>query len=383
LSGYPPYDEVKKNDLIQIATERLNIGPDECSSDSPIHQFLANVEYLPSTGPHDKTGGLLTPNMTELLPENIYQLDKESPGSAEDYKNMISLFYGEDAAATDRLVFDYCTGLAIWEEDYPSHVQPHHQLRWGPLEFFLVTWLNDWKSGRYYWEATPADEVALGDPPFELKMNHWISEDLEAAIISWNDLLETIESRMPNPTRRRLPPVSRRALRKATFDSFSYAFLLRAERPTFKFVGPGLTTVSDDVVGKSAIKQFDDPSKATKKAENPNFGRLVSNTTTSDENMSGYILCGRAGLYSCPKMILGNYWLTFFHPGDRKVLDYIFLNQDMSMNVRGGATSLNRIFDKWRELIEAGIWEVNDDGVSTQTEWLHNEENVKLIVILS
>jgi len=394
LAGYAPYEEVKRNDFLREASRYSNLDQLINLEDSPLYHFLSNIEYLPSTRPRDETGGLLTPFTTELLPQHISLLDKEHYMHSHEYCGMISLFYGVEVAETDRLVFDYRTGLAFWEEDYPSHISPHRQLRWGPLEFFLTTWLNDWKSGRYYWEST------IENPPFNLKLNHWTADDLQAALVAWTELLDVIECRMSNNTATRLPPLLRKSLRNTTFDSFSYAFLTQAIRPTFKYVAPGISAWSD-IVTKN---QYYDPAQYGVKDEEsfttlrdllvPNLKQANASVKEEDtispieqpptpiEIVSGYILYGKAALYSCPKMILGSYWLTVFHgSSDTDKPDFVFLNRDPSLNIRGGATSLHRIFAKWKDLVESGAWGVDEYGVSTGPEWFYKEENVNMTVI--
>jgi hypothetical protein len=148
--------------------------------------------------------------------------------------------------------FDQKTNLALllpslWDMDGNFS----NQDKWRPLESILESWLTMIRKGKIVAmskkdrEALPRDRVAQ-DPWIKMPYNEII---LSETIDSFNRLVQAVEARMPNTAATKeeesitglLDDQALTAMQLA--PSFIHDFLLRARRPNFQFIAPGLSTL--------------------------------------------------------------------------------------------------------------------------------------------
>ncbi|VUC29842.1 unnamed protein product [Clonostachys rosea] len=248
---------------------------------------------------------------------------------------------------------------------------------WVPLEFALRKLLEMWDRGKYYW---------MDDSKSSILVRGFTPEDLEETLSAWESLLEAIQIRLGDlgETSYRDPlPIS--LVDQFQISSFAKAFLTRAKRPNFTFVGPSITVFTDE--------RFE----AIMRSEFPNSERNQFIKSYSDEpDLYPSLILPLADEsvrlqtpLSLRERLLERLTISLF-PGlytevDDKFADTVKLvtaqatDRDMVFKVSrpwgiGRQPRFAEMFGVWAGYVADGIWEVGVDGVSTNHDWFTDPE---------
>jgi hypothetical protein len=113
-----------------------------------------------------------------------------------------------------------------------------HSESWVPLEFALLKLLEMWDRGKYYW---------MDDSRSSILIRGFTPRDLEETLSAWEGLLEAIQTRLGDPGEENYrDPLPTSMVNQFRISPFAKAFLQRAKRPSFTFVGPGITVFTDE-----------------------------------------------------------------------------------------------------------------------------------------
>ncbi|CAG9942258.1 unnamed protein product [Clonostachys rosea f. rosea IK726] len=252
-----------------------------------------------------------------------------------------------------------------------------HSESWVPLEFALLKLLEMWDRGKYYW---------MDDSRSSILMRGFTPGDLEETLSAWEGLLEAIQTRLGDRREDNYrDPLPISLVNRFKMSPFAKAFLTRAKRPNFTFVGPGITVFTDvrfeatmsselpDSERSQFIKKFPDepdlyPSLILPLADES--VRLQTPFTIRERHLERLTISLLPGLYTAV---------------DDKFADTIQLvtaqatDRDMVHNVQrpwgiGRAPRFAEIFEVWAGYVIDGIWEVGVDGVSTNHGWFTDAE---------
>ncbi|KAI1137334.1 hypothetical protein F5Y05DRAFT_414491 [Hypoxylon sp. FL0543] len=296
--------------------------------------------------------------------------------------------------------------LAIEDIDFTNPVDEHRVL-WHPLETVLENWLHMIEIGK----ITPSPDEAPNEKYGPWTWHSYSPAQVDSTVAAFERLTVAIEDRMPPHQLLSLsnsPLLSDADLDAASVpqDCFIRHFLTRTRQPRFKMIAPGLEvplepdvfianqrfTVMDRTsefgVVIPPVLMFASTERRTVNFDPPNryvsvnpFCRVFSDQVPEGDELT------LAGLYSesTERLFTDN-----SEDGFRLVLPFRLRTNNEEGGARrsdeqlvgehsvadlfqhghkpfGGewwrAQRLERLFDKWRELIESGIWSVGQDGV--------------------
>ncbi|MCJ1428033.1 hypothetical protein MMC29_005940 [Sticta canariensis] len=175
----------------------LSLAADIDIIDEPILEFFFLIQNYDVVA---QSFSRLTPQVLKPDPNAFFRFRHRYPPG--EMKGVILLYPGARDSDNEGLLFDTRTGLAHWV------TAPNWPLKndWVPLERVLQTWVNWWRFG----EILP-----------------------DKSVNAWVILLQTIHRHSPawamNPRRVRFGP----------------PFLVRAFRPPFPYVAPGIQVLTD------------------------------------------------------------------------------------------------------------------------------------------
>ncbi|KAF2635500.1 hypothetical protein P280DRAFT_411396 [Massarina eburnea CBS 473.64] len=169
-------------------------------------------------------------------------------GGYMDKKRYVVLYGANDISEHQvGLVFDQKTNTAIMCMDVDeAGAVTNGRLRWYPLDTVLEAWLDMIKKEKV--KATKPHEMDLE------RFEPWVlvrytDSGLNETINTFNSLVEAIESRIPGFDIH-AKDISYGLVDQTTLDAanimdgFGRQFLLRARRPRFLYIAPGLQTIS-------------------------------------------------------------------------------------------------------------------------------------------
>lgn len=268
------------------------------------------------------------------------------------------------------LVLDLETWMVAWVCLDGGSVLPDEDEAWVPLEVALRKSLEMWDRGQYYWSGHPSERDSL------LRARSWTTHDLEEAVSAWEALLEAIHQRMPTgaPTTLKLKdPLPAELVDEYEIAFFAKGFLKAAKRPPFTFVAPGLTTFTDKPF--STIMNDQDPQFPTMSmvfpaafsVQNiPKTPRPPENVPLDQPDGRGEVVVAvSTGLYTnpwqptvdCAVLVTAE---SRRQPGTRGI-------ELPWGNIRD--LTFTEMFNQWTKYVKDGVWEINEDGVSTPHSW--------------
>ncbi|KAK6820825.1 hypothetical protein PG987_015225 [Apiospora arundinis] len=297
-----------------------------------------------------------------------------------------------------------------------------HQELWHPLETILSNWIDLLHMGKIV--ASPTDAPSIYDTekfgPWEWRP--YSEAQVASCILSWDRLCSAIEARMAvtlphlsststSSTTTAVEAEAQPLLEPSTLDeasvpdpSFARAFLTRARRPRFRYIGPGIMLPSANAAEFAAVQAFTrlprspravppvclfpaDTGGDTELTESSRFHFVGFSSSPPDPSVPTQ---APAGIYSEP---VDRTFNDIAEEGFRLLLPYALLG-DGTMDddvgarlsdgswIQGGevadlfqhgykpfggetyrAQRLERLLDHWREMIEGGIWSVGPKGV--------------------
>jgi hypothetical protein len=283
-----------------------------------------------------------------------------------------------------------------------------HLDMWFPLETMLTNWIHMLRIGKV--TASPPEKEF---PTAIARLGSWVWQSyspaqVDSAVVAMDRLSAAIEARMPSRSHlsvsQESPLLMDAELDEASVpeNCFIRSVLTRVKTPRFKFIAPGLE-VPHDASAFAARQKF------TGLPRNPELGTVIppvlvfansKRTINFNEEIRWLFFTARdpipytdhdripAGLYS-EFICRGDYDIA--EEGFRLLLPYTFrpqpwdsrsarksdgglvssgsiseLFQHGSYHPFGGewrAQRFERLMDRWRELVESGVWKVGKNGV--------------------
>ncbi|CAH0044327.1 unnamed protein product [Clonostachys solani] len=243
---------------------------------------------------------------------------------------------------------------------------------WVPLEFALLKLLEMWDRGKYYWMDESRSSILI---------RGFTPRDLEETLSAWESLRKAIQSRLGDPGEDNYrDPLPSSLVNQFRISPFAKAFLTKAKRPNFTFVGPGITVFTDErfeaIMGSEPpdsersqfIRRFPDepdlyPSLVLPLADES--VRLQTPFNPRKRHLERLTISLLPGLY----MGVNDKFADTIQLVTAQATD-----RDMAYNVPRpwGADREPRfaeLFEVWAGYVVDGIWEVGVDGVSTSHEW--------------
>lgn len=304
--------------------------------------------------------------------------------------------------------------MAIEDQEFTRPVEDHEDL-WFPLESVLSNWIHMIQIGKI--------TVASNIEPKEYKIGQWIwnsysSVQIDNTVAAFDRLVSAIEARIPNPLP--LTPDTLQLLNNSDLDAasvptscFIRSLLTRVKTPRFRYIAPGLLVPHDKeaFIAKQLFTSIDTSSEDQLyippvlifPAE-----ELQANISDIDRYRSPnpfpmpYHRKGDprhiipAGLYS---ESVYRYDVDGAEEGFRLILPFeLGKSEGLARKSDGSplgtesisglfqhgfkpfggewtrAQRLERLFNKWRDLVESGIWIVGKDGVEGGIQTFRNAD---------
>ncbi|KFY70553.1 hypothetical protein V499_09082 [Pseudogymnoascus sp. VKM F-103] len=297
--------------------------------------------------------------------------------------------------------------MGIFDMDFSQPIEDHPEL-WHPLETVLSNWIHMIQLGKI--TATPEETDCE-------KQGVWAwhsygEAQVENTVAAFNQLVEAIESRMPTESLRPAregPLLSDKDLDAASVPKscFVRGFLTRVRVPRFEFIAPGLLVPHDReaFVSRQVFTTVDTSSNDdyySDKAIVPpvllfRATDLTANFDWDNKYRSLNPFCRPytvakgdhsvpAGLYSesVPRSVI-----DYAEEGFRLILPFSLWGEERGAKTSNGqgiekgsvadlfqhgfkpfggewwrAQRLERLFGKWTELVERGVWDVDGRGVA-------------------
>lgn len=171
------------------------------------------------------------------------------------------------ASHPDGLVYDQFKHKAIMQMSiFDSDYTQNGRTEWMPLEVILTAWLN----------MVDVDKVQA--VPDDVEFQPWImvpysEEQLDSTVTAFNRLVDAIESRMPHYQ----PPTDSQHVLSTGDDrvqqllstedveaagipiGFAQAFLIKAKRPSFRYIAPGLSIPTPESIRTQPFRGIKEP----------------------------------------------------------------------------------------------------------------------------
>ncbi|KAL2851652.1 hypothetical protein BJX68DRAFT_235459 [Aspergillus pseudodeflectus] len=270
---------------------------------------------------------------------------------------------------------------------------------WYPLSDLLNRLLKMIMVGKY--KAVPYDQVNEDNNPFCEGPNYW-------EVISWNEyilnqaveayegLIEAITSRLPPSSQEQISneraPIATVDALAQEIQGFPRAFLLKAAKPGFKFIAPGLTVydTSDPplsvrhAVGADMVDRIDHPYREVSCHELRHDPIVLFPSLEHQKHRDE-----QTGLWILPtwrwadtvKLVLP--YDLFSYPDYRgTMMDYspaeagfvptratLWETPHTCPFFYEHGTRLVSILDRWKHLVESGVWTVGEEGVEGGTDF--------------
>ena len=344
-------------------------------------EFLSLIDNY--DGPNNSA--YLTPKVRKPEPACFLWYREFDVG--DHYPEHILLYPDAESGNNGGIIYDLATDLATWAYFPPWPREDE----WSPLAEILSKWLESCDVGRFY-----VDEASRYPD-----IRPWVPRDVEAALESWTALTNAIAVRLPldnedatdNPVQNPEPILQQSQLQSGNFHSFATAFLSRAvlPLPRIKFIAPSTTVWTQtsfrtDVEGEPASsrrRQYlsrrrftveESPAllfPALRSPEGPTI-RVPLPAPTKMQGIIGdfeqdwgfgkFTLDRRAGVYLYPDPYVG--------AGDAVVVleesglcDWGERHGRCTWGQGHNGVQLAEMLDKWRELVESGVWQIGEMGV--------------------
>lgn len=398
LLSQPSFFELERYEG-QVPMNRLNPG---------LIYFLQSI-ILPTPG-----GGLfywVSDVVIHPADEYFYPFEDNNSAKKEHFV-ILHISWSEIGSHNIGLVIDQKrnqVAMPIAIENLESITPIHEHLdMWFPLETMLTNWIHMLRIGKVT-ASSPEKEY----PPSNARLGSWVWQSyspaqVDSAVEAMDRLSAAIEARMPPGSHlsvsRELPLLTDAELDAASIpeNCFIRSLLTRVKMPRFKFIAPGLE-VPHDAAAFVARQKFTglprDPESGTvvppvlifaSGKRTINFNKEIRWLFFTAHDPVPYTDRDRVpvGLYSESSWLVG---YEVAEEGFRLLLPYNLRpdnwdsrgarRSDGSFVSPGSVSELfqhgcyrpfggewraqrfERLMDRWRELVESGVWRVGKNGV--------------------
>lgn len=183
---------------------------------------------------------------------------------------------------------------------------------------------------------------------------------------------------------RRLSPLDLDTLERYKIAKFATEWLSQALRPSFKYIAPGLSTLSPELlIALYGVEPANSPRQTQWSFPDDDFSSLlfpsdvtipvnISSTSTEvdiqmfERGIGRFTVGRRAGVYTDGFDDENADTVYLIHPSGRSRL--MSFKTICPWDI-GRGPRLAEILQKWTELVETGTWDVDENGVKTDIEW--------------
>lgn len=252
-----------------------------------------------------------------------------------------------------------------------------------PLERALRLWLSLYQCGKF--------QPSMGQEAIYSTHDHrrHLPADSERDLQAYDDLLMAIQARCPDSTLGEPGLVDSKVLDEFHVSGFLRDFLLRARRPSFQFIAPGLHIPTSEWIQEMLCQArvqgrlLTPPDPASNYESEPLPLFPGPKVTTCSKYFELYdkeqLIDNISGLYSWPDYFSGdavnlvlpvpigkNGWLrpgTEYPGNDPDPQNNLLYQYGPCPFLPWHSPSLSVILRNWKRLIETGEWQVGSDGV--------------------
>jgi hypothetical protein len=324
------------------------------------------------------------------------------------YSTNLGICSHPDGINYDQTICKATMSLGIFDQEGTRPVKDHRQL-WFPLETVLSNWIQMIELGKI---TTVSEEAETENEKYGAWIWHSYSEaQVDSTVASFNQVVEAIESRMPAASLlpvREAPLLSDADLDAASVPEscFVRSFLTRVRVPRFEFIAPGLLIPHDReaFISKQSFTTIDTSSKDGVVIPPVLLFRATDHTANFDCDNRYKSLSPFCHPYKVAKgdhSVPAGLYSESIHRSDvdnaeegfRLVLPFAMGGEEGGAKTSDGgrleegtvgdlfqhgfkpfggewwrAQRMERLFGKWTELVEKGVWQVGERGVVGEVE---------------
>lgn len=415
--GWMARHEREMDDLHELLSRPsfFELGPHE--GEVPMHRLNPEmISFLQSIiQPGHNEGLFYWVGGVDMVPANIYYYPEEDnhPEAKKERFIILHSSWVEIGSHNIGLLFDQKRNQAampiVMENlDNILPIKDHLDM-WFPLETMLTNWIHMLRIGKV--TASPPEK---GYPTAIGRLGSWVwhsysAAQVDRAVVAMDRLSAAIEARMPSKSHlsvsREFPLLTDAELDAASVaeECFIRSVLTRVKTPRFKFIAPGLE-VPHDASAFAARQKFTNVPRDL----DPDWGRVTppvlifantKRTINFNKEIRWLFFNHHDPIsYTDRDRIPVGLYSEFTHRGEydvaeegfRLLLPFEFRPEfwdkegarksDGSFVSRGSVSELfqhgyhpfggewraqrfERLMDRWRELVESGVWKVGKNGV--------------------
>ncbi|KAI1413217.1 hypothetical protein F5Y13DRAFT_189580 [Hypoxylon sp. FL1857] len=319
----------------------------------PLYRFLALLDTTPIS--HGSVG-LLTPQIYQPDPTTFWN-------ESFEHEPCFILLYGQNNGNSPMdggIFLDIESYRAVWHGGDSPLFPPADQ--WLPLEVILQKSLDAWETGKFYWDSGQAS----------IAVKRWTQNDVEEALTAWDKLLTSIELRI----------------------AFSAEFLVRAQRPGFMCIAPGISTFTSD----SFITTYEAEEPGSVRQTHwlgeeedwptllfPGLGAVphdVSqhpncdiNSFDRDWGLGKFTVNRQSGLYVMADTENSDLVCLITRSGLPTACDFKYPYPWGPPR----APKLAEVLRHWTSLVENGTWLIDSRGICTDHEWFTTNTSISKV----
>ncbi|KAJ5389941.1 uncharacterized protein N7496_001009 [Penicillium cataractarum] len=412
--GWMAHHEREVDDLQELLSRPSFFELEGYDLGVPMHRLNPEmVSFLQSIIlPGDREGLFYWVDSMGVLPADLYFFDQENKLRNRERFVNLHVSWVDLGSHNIGLLFDQkrnrvAIPLVIENLDSISPVKDHLDM-WFPLETMLTNWIHMLRIGKV--TASPPEEEEY--PPRVARLGSWVWQpyspaQVDSAVDAMNRLSAAIEARMPSKSHlsvsRESPLLTDSELDAASVpeNCFIRSVLSKVKTPRFKYIAPGLE-VPHDAAAFAARQKF---TGLTRHPESPTvippvliFANQKRTINFNKEIRYLFFDPHDPIPYDDRDLIPVGLYSEFARRGEsdlaeegfRLLLPFEFRvelwdensakKSDGSLVPRGSVSELfqhgyfpfggewraqrfERLLDRWRELVESGVWKVGKNGV--------------------
>ncbi|EFR01872.1 hypothetical protein MGYG_04870 [Nannizzia gypsea CBS 118893] len=360
----------------------------------PMVEFLEQIEIVIESNGSAPIEDILTYHLQSIPSPTAVDDDYGLGGPQNDGIDCICLFRGNFGAISHRLgvIMDLADLSVRYLPSFFDYQRPADDYGgWYTLQDFLTKLNSIVEVGKYV--PVPCDQkVQSGQQPSIAgwKAIPWTDSILDETLNAWEDLIDTIATRLPDQnsqqdyTQHQTEPLASEDNIPPSICGFTRAFLLRASKPPFKYIAPGLL-----------VYNYNTPPIPRKRDRD---GYILYNTQykelygevyhdpiilfpmeeSATEELAGLWILPEEDWADTIRLVLP-YELKIFPSGAYKPLSgqptrTALFQGPLCPFFGDHRTSLETLLTFWRSLVEEGVWTVGADGIEGGKEFYQQAE---------
>lgn len=357
----------------------------------PLVKFLEQIEIVVRKDGSAPYHNVLIYNYKSIMSPTGIDDDLGLGVLKDEGYDCICLFSTNMASVPHRLglVMDLDDLLVRYIPSFSCHYNIEDTRRWYTLEDVLLKLNCMAEIGKYVPVIRDNEFRSTLEPGW--KAVPWTDSTLNDTLTAWEDLVNTIATRLPDDSSKRDTQSEPERLAPedkipSSIRGFTRGFLLRALKPSFKFIAPGLTVYDyRSPPPQIPMKRDRDETMLYATPYQEIRGAVYHSPIILfpfEESVEGEV----AGLWILPEedwadsiRLVLPYELKRF-PTARRMFFYmqsrtcLFQSPECPL-YDDHHTSLRTLFIFWKELVEKGIWTVGAEGIEGGKDFYRHAED--------